>query len=265
MKVLEIPYALFQHLDLFWTFALLTARFIGLFFTMPGIGQGMTGVRIRMPAILLLSVASLAVSPRATLPVDIIHMAVALLLEALLGTLLGLIPLLIVVGVQTGGQLATGTMGLGGATLFDPSTGGSVSDIARIQGDLTVVVFLLFGGHYFLIEAASGLSTSIVPGSLSINAATVALLIDRTADVFRLAVMVSAPVIVALLFTQFVMGLISKAVPAVNIFIVSFPLTIGIGMILTILALPEIIHLLEREYRAAEMAIGTTVDSMKSE
>ena len=41
--------------------------------------------------------------------------------------------------------------------------------------------------------------------------------------------MLSAPVMVALLLTQFVMGLISQAVPTVNIFIVSFPLTIGIG------------------------------------
>jgi flagellar biosynthetic protein FliR len=64
--------------------------------------------------------------------------------------------------------------------------------------------------------------------------------------------MIAAPVIVALLLTNFVMGLISKAVPTVNIFIISFPLTIGIGFFLTMFALPEVAYFLQREMMELE-------------
>jgi flagellar biosynthetic protein FliR len=43
------------------------------------------------------------------------------------------------------------------------------------------------------------------------------------------------------------MGIISKAIPTLNIFVVSFPLTIGVGFAISILALPEVGLLLERE------------------
>jgi flagellar biosynthetic protein FliR len=61
--------------------------------------------------------------------------------------------------------------------------------------------------------------------------------------------LIAAPVIVALLLTNFVMGIISKAIPTVNIFIISFPLTIGVGFAISILAIPEMAHMLEREWQ----------------
>jgi flagellar biosynthesis protein FliR len=51
------------------------------------------------------------------------------------------------------------------------------------------------------------------------------------------------------------MGLISRAVPTVNIFIVSFPLTIGIGLILSLIALPEMIVLVTQHFDAVELSI----------
>ena len=70
----------------------------------------------------------------------------------------------------------------------------------------------------------------------------------------------ASPVIVALLLTNFVMGLITKAVPQVNIFIVSFPLTIGIGLVLSALSLPEIMVLFDREIAGIESTIAVLLE-----
>ena len=56
------------------------------------------------------------------------------------------------------------------------------------------------------------------------------------------------------------MGMISRAVPTVNIFIVSFPLTIGIGLILTVLSLPEVLHYSTREILGLEQQVAAVVD-----
>jgi flagellar biosynthetic protein FliR len=129
------------------------------------------------------------------------------------------------------------------------------SDLARILGDLAVVVFLLVGGHHVAIQAVAGLGGAIVPGQFSVGPQAAELLIDRSADIFRVGVLLSAPLLVAMLLTNAVLGLISKAVPSVNIFIVSFPLTIGIGLILTVLALPDVVRFVNREFTGMENSI----------
>jgi flagellar biosynthetic protein FliR len=195
---------------------------------------------LRMPAVMVLAYASFLNSQMAPLPENWFVFAQAFLSELIFGSLLGFIPAMLFAGISLAGQLSATTMGLGAAQLMDPSLGVSVSSVGRIMGDLMVCVFLLIGGHYVSIYAAAGLGGIIVPGTFVLGAETIELLIDRSAQIFSIGVLLSAPVVVALLLTQFVMGLISKAIPTVNVFIVSFPLTIGIGLILTILTFDEI-------------------------
>ncbi len=244
-----------KRLDMVWTFLLLTTRYTAMFSIIPGIGMGSKGLRVRMAGILVLSYASALASPVAPLPETMVGLMSSAFSEGILGLVLGLIPTMIVAGVQTGGMLSSTTMGLGAAQLVDPTLGVNVNSLARIMGDLVVLLFLLLGGHYVLVYAASGLGGAIVPGTFLVNEDSTRLLINRSGDIFRVGAMISAPVIVALLLTQFVMGLITKAVPQVNIFIVSFPLTIGIGLVLTGLSLPDILVFVEREIVGIENTV----------
>jgi flagellar biosynthesis protein FliR len=60
------------------------------------------------------------------------------------------------------------------------------------------------------------------------------------------------------------MGLISRAVSTVNIFIISYPLTIGIGFVIAILAFPDTMRVVLREFKEIEdvvMAIDAQADS----
>lgn len=261
-KFLELPIYLSQNLDVAWTLILLMSRFTGLISVLPGIGGGKAGLRVRAPAVTVFALASLHASPKAAVPADMALLIASLGVEFLFGLAIGLVPLLVVVGVQTGIQLATTTMGLGAAALLDPTSGGSVSDLARIQGDLAILLFLLTGTHYFMIEAAAGMAGNITPGLLSFDGFTAEWIMNRVGAIFYTGIMVSSPVVIALLLTQFVMGLISKAVPSVNIFIISFPLTIGIGMILTILALPNLMYYLDGEFGRMEFRISELVTAV---
>lgn len=256
MPIEQLATSVFGNLDLIWTFSLMFARYSGLIIELPGIGYGQRGKMIRVPMIMMLSMASMISIPRAAIPSDILVLAAAIGIEFVYGYLVGMTTTIIVAGVQLGSQIATNTMGLAGAQMFDPTTGTSVSDIAKIQGDLTVLMFLLLGGHYMVIESASTLSNSAVMGLYQLGSTVPELFINRVSDIFRVGAMISAPIVVATMLTQFVMGLISKAVPTVNIFIISFPLTIGIGLIMTVLALPELMKFLEHELHA----VGGTID-----
>ncbi len=262
MKFDNFAMYVLQNLDVLWTFVLLISRYTGLMIMMPGIGMGAEGLKVRGPAIIVFTMASLPTMRTAPMPPDYIVMAASAGSEFIFGYLIGLVPQIIVIGVQAGAQLATNTMGLSGSSIFDPTTGASSTDLSRIEGGLVVLMFLLLGGHYTVMQAVSGLSGQFTPGSFNFDLLTADFVIQRVASVFKTGVMISAPVIVALLLTQFVMGIISRAVPTVNIFVVSFPLTIGIGLILTILSLPEVIRFAGNELASIDNMTSVFVENM---
>lgn len=247
-------YAL-EHIDSIWTFVLLTVRYGILMMLLPGFVTSPAGKMVRMPGILALALISTVASPTASLTEHLGVLLLQVISEALFGLTLGIIPLLIVSGVQMAGGLSSTTMGLGASQLVDPTMGGSLPALGRLMGDLVILIFLLSNGHHAIVYSAAGLGGVIIPGTFVPGANSLELIISRVADVFRLGVLLSAPVIVALMLTNFVMGLISKAIPQVNIFIVSFPLTIGIGLILTALSLPELTVFIERELMDVESGL----------
>jgi flagellar biosynthetic protein FliR len=231
---------------------------------LPGIGMGERGIVVRSSAVIVLASVSTITSPRAEVPSDLALMLASAGSEYLLGSMLGLIPMLLIAGVQTAAQLASTSMGVGMGNVMDPTLGMQTSDLSRILGDISIVIFLLLGGHHVLIHAAAGLGGQIVPGTFIVGERSLGIMLDRTAYIFEIGVTLSAPVIVALLLTQFMLGLVSKAVPTVNIFIVSFPLTIGIGLILTILAFPDMADIVQREITGIENAAQAVLSDAAS-
>lgn len=259
LSFLQGPIAILNNIDKAFTFMLIVMRYVGLIFMVPGIGAQAKGITVKYPAVLILAFASMYSTPIVKLPDNMALMFGAMISELLLGMAIGIIPFIFVAIVQNAGQLASTSMGLQAGALIDPSTGGQTADIARLFGDLLIIAFLFTGGHHVLIYAAAGMSGRLVPGSFVLGENTLTLLIERTSDIFGMGMLFASPVIVALLLTQFVMGLIAKAVPTVNVFIVSFPLTIGIGLILTILMLPELLYAIEPLLTSFESAVSAVL------
>jgi flagellar biosynthetic protein FliR len=256
-QIQQLTEQVFNRLDYGWTFLLLFMRYAIFFMIVPGIGSGTAGLALRYPAILLMALVSLNSSNLAAVPVIVSDMVVQMLCEVSLGAVIAFVPLLIVSGAQIAGHLASGTMGLNGAQMFDPSTQAPLSDLSRIYSDIAVLVFLLLGGHYIAIAELSGVGGNIRPGGFVLSALGLSGLIDQSAVVFRIGCLIAAPVIASMLLTNFVMGIISKAIPTINIFVVSFPLTIGVGFAISVLAMPEVGVLLQREVNEIPQVIGS--------
>ena len=150
-SVTAIPQLILQRMDVAWTFVLLLTRHVTFMAIVPGIGGGFAGVVLRYPAALVLSLAALNVDTAVPMPPNMGAMTAQLVSEILLGVI-AVVPLLIVSGAQVAGHMASGTMGLNGAQLVDPTTQTSLPDLARVYSDLAIIIFLLVGGHYVAIS-----------------------------------------------------------------------------------------------------------------
>jgi flagellar biosynthetic protein FliR len=252
----QLAEGLLTRLDYAWTFLLLSMRYMVFFLLIPGVGGGIMGIALRYPAILLMALISVNPTSLAAVPSNIAALIVQMICELCLGAAIAIVPLMVISGAQIAGQLASGTMGLNGAQLFDPTSQAPLSDLSRFYSDIAVLIFLLLGGHYIAIAELADLGGKISPGSFVMSDIGISTLIDHSARIFQVGCLMAAPVIVALLLTNFVMGIISKAIPTLNIFVVSFPLTIGVGFAISILALPEVALLLQREVIAIPDVLG---------
>jgi flagellar biosynthetic protein FliR len=246
----QIAEGLLNRIDFGWTFLLLSVRYLVFFLLVPGIGGGFMGLALRYPATLVMALVSVRVDNLALVPNHAGDMVVQMVAEAILGACIGMVPLLVVAGAQIAGHLASGTMGLNGQQLFDPTTQANLPDLARIYSDIAVMIFLMVGGHYVMISELSGVNANFRPGMFLLTEQGLEAILLQSGRLLQSGCLIAAPVIVALLLTNFVMALISKAVPSLNIFVISFPITIGVGFAISILAIPEVGYLLQREFNA---------------
>ncbi len=254
-----VPHLMLERLDVGWTFILLLMRHVTFLMLVPGIGGGLSGIALRYPAAIVFTFAAFRMEGVIPVPADMFTMGLQLFAEMILGALIGMIPILIVSGAQTAGHVASGTMGLNGAQLIDPTTQASLPDLARIYSDIAILIFLLVGGHHVAVYQLAGLESTIRPGSFILSAQGMSTLIDQSAAIFHIGVMIAAPVIVALLLTNFVLAIISKAVPTVNIFIISFPLTVAVGLGISVVALPEVGQYLARQFTRLEPLFSAAI------
>ena len=214
----------------FWAWFLILTRCVGMVETLPGVGTMQVPVTFRVALCLCISFCLSFGGATAQLPANLGEAILMIGTEFLFGMIVGIIPSLVISGVGVAGQVTTGAIGLGQANMIDPSLGTSVAILARLQMMIGVMVFLLINGHHSVIRAVSGLLGTAELGMFRPNMDTFNIMLERFSSSFELAVMVSAPILVTILVTNFVLGLITKFVPQVNIFIISLPLTIIVGL-----------------------------------
>jgi flagellar biosynthetic protein FliR len=242
------------------TYLLVLARVGGLVVGAPVFGHLLVPVRVRAGLAVALAVAlGPAVTPVAAAPATLTALAGALALELALGVLIGLAAQLVFAGVQLGGQMAGIQMGFGMSNLIDPISHAQVTIVAQWHQLLALLVFLALDVHHLLIRALLGSFTAAPPGTLGVTAAGLRGIVTLAGDVFAVGARVAAPVVIALLLTNGALGVLARTVPQLNVFVVGFPLNVGVGLVMLGASLPFTLRLLETRFGALEPAFGMLV------
>lgn len=239
-----------------WTFFLLASRFGGVFLVLPGIGSNRVSPQFRFAATAMCSIVILISGAKAPQPAHTAEMVLMLGSEFVLGYALGMIPAMVLGGLAVAGQVISGAIGLGQANMIDRSLGGNVAVLAQVKMLVATTVFLLIDGHHVILRAASGTPGEIGLGIFRPNMETAQVIGERLIAAFDLAVIVSGPVLITTLVTQFVLGLITKFVPQVNIFIISLPLSLMVGLYIMEFSFPGLVNHTVKEYAQIQEVIG---------
>jgi flagellar biosynthesis protein FliR len=149
-------------------------------------------------------------------------------------------PYLLFTGIQMAGQIIDIQIGFGLVNVIDPAGGQQVSILGQFYYLIAMLFFLAVDGHHALIKAL-GDSFTLLPaggiGWLDQAAKAGPLLAGFFTKLFVIAFQVAAPSVAVLFLTNLSMGLLSRTIPQMNVFIVGMPLNIIVGLLVTFLSL----------------------------
>lgn len=182
--------------------------------------------------------------------------------EFMIGALTGFFFFLLFKAAELAGVITGFQVGLAISQSFDPNAGEQVSIIGRLWVVLASLIFLAINGHHLVIQAFADSCRVIEPGQMVVSGDTALVMIKYTAYVFVLAVKIAAPVMITLTLTDVALGTIAKLMPTMNIFIVGFPLKIGVGLMVVALSLPVFAYVLEKSTLYLNQGMNELLASM---
>ncbi len=136
----------------------------------------------------------------------------AALRELMVGLTFGFMGALVFWGALLAGQVIEHYVGSGAASGFSE---GELGPIARLYYLLALVLFIIIGGHYWLIQQLYN-SFAIVPLAGSISAEPIVTAVTSVAaQMFLIGLVMAAPVITALFLADVVLAMTARALPNV--------------------------------------------------
>lgn len=220
--------------DYFWVFCRIGAFFL----VIPIFGTQLVSPRIRLVLAACITFLAVPYLPAPTISPSFNFASLLVVAEqVIIGLSMGFVfQLLFQVFVLTGQVLAM-KMGLGFASMNDPSNGVTVTVLSQFYLMLTTVLFLSINGHLQMME---GIVDSFrrwpiendTPFALFATSNGLFAVASAGTWLFQAALIMALPVLTSILVVNLAFGVMSRAAPQMNVFTVGFPITLVFGMTL---------------------------------
>lgn len=239
-------------------FLLVLVRASAIFLIAPVLGNANVPARVKVGLSLMLALIFTPFLMNTPLQFDYqtpYGIATAVLQEIAIGVLIGFLAQLLFSAMQFAGQSVATQMGFSMSNVFDPGSHAQVSVLSQLYLFLGVSIFLMLDGHHWLLIALQKSFVSVPLGSFTLDARVMNVLIAASNDMFWIALTLMAPVLGVLVLAELAMGIVARIMPQMNIFVASFPVKIGLGIITMIFAFPLIAMYMGQAIESSFMTI----------
>lgn len=225
-----------------YLFTLIFMRVSGLVLLNPILGRNGIPNLAKAGMVMVFSVYVLGVTGETELavPGTILEFCLRLLLEMGVGLVLSYVMQLFFMIIQVGGEVIDAQMGLTMAQIYDAGSQVNMTVTASLLNVLMVLDFFAENGHYTMLRIFLG-SQKVLPFGEAFFGQAVA---SGVAEVFLscmvLAIKLAFPILAAELLGELGMGILMKAIPQINAFVINIELKVIIGLVLLFLFLTPI-------------------------
>lgn len=159
--------------------------------------------------------------------------------QIVIGASMGLVLQVVVAALVLAGHAISSAMGLTMSSMIDPSVG-NVSILSQFLIVLSTLIFVGMGGHAMLLGLVLESFRWLPIGQSLMNQDAYGLIVRWSSMIFLGGLLLSLPVMVALLFINIGLGVVTRAAPSLNIFAIGFPAMIIAGFIVLFVSMDSI-------------------------
>lgn len=223
------------------------------FLAAPMFGASSVPVQLRLVLALAIGIPS-TTAANMTLPtagivsIPGLFMIVA---EVVAGLALGFVIQIAFAAALVAGEAISNAMGLGFASMADPSTGASSPAVGQFLSMLAMFLFLAADGHLALVAIIAESYRALPPGAAWLSFITIGGIIKFGSLAFAAGLSIALPVGFALVLVQIIMAMIARSAPTLNLFAVGMPAALLAGILLLGMATPVMADTISHTIRAA--------------
>jgi flagellar biosynthetic protein FliR len=172
------------------------------------------------------------------IPLDILGYSELMIKEILVGVAFAFALGALFAAVSTAGAFIDTLIGFSYGSLVDPITGNQSSVLTQAYTLVGLLVLIAIGGDqlmirglarsYDLVPLLDGPSLPSLVGGIQV----------AFSQVFRSALELSAPIVLAIVITDGAFGVVSRVVPQLNVFAIGFPAKVTVGLLIISVSLP---------------------------
>ena len=218
-------------------FLYITARMTGFVVFNPILGRQNIPRIFRSGFILVLSVfvISFAGVNSVQIPGSVMELAFRILLELVLGYLLGLVMNFFFYIPQLAGHSIDTQMGMTMSQVYDASAQTNLSVTGMLLNTLMLLLFFAGNGHHTLLRIMLSSQEVVAFGAVTLGTEAVNAMLELFVECTILAVKLCMPILAAELIGQLGMGILMKVIPQINVFSINIELKVLIGLALLLL------------------------------
>ena len=224
-----------------YLFELIFMRMSGFLLFNPLLGRSNLPAMVKTGMALVLSILVFGTAGTGVpQPDTLVELAFRLLLELGIGLVLGFVMRVVFSVVQIGGEVIDTQMGMTMAQIYDASSQANLSVTASLLNILLILDFLAENGHYTLMRLLTTSGELVPYGAAALGDGVYAYVIELFLACMLLAVKLAMPILAAELLGEVGMGVLMKAIPQINAFVINIELKVIIGLLLFFLLLTPI-------------------------
>lgn len=219
---------------------LIFTRISGLFALMPVFSSKNVTAKIKVGILFFISLALMPVISLTTSVVveSFIELLYHLIIEFIIGLSFGMVSTLLLSSIYLAGALVDRNLGFSMVNVISPMDESSMPVSANIYYIFAMMIFLFTDGHHIIIRTIVK-SVELIPiGGGQINPLLALDFTELLSKAFIIGFQLSAPFIITILVANIILGLLSKAMPGMNVFMIGMPFKIFVGLTLFSLMMP---------------------------
>jgi flagellar biosynthesis protein FliR len=169
-----------------------------------------------------------------------------LMQQVLTGVLMGFTLRLAFAAVDIAGEMVGLQMGLSFARFYDPQSSAQTPVLGNFLGLTTMLIYLAMNGHLLSLSVLAESFRLLPVTTTPLATKSFGALLSWAGTLFSTGVLLSLPMVAALLIANIAMGVLSRVAPQLNLFAVGFPVTMVTGFTVLMISLPHFGAALER-------------------